>query len=77
MGLFCFALPSTPPRVARPKRVTVRDVLNLDALSLMKDRSFAIFVLGSLLICIPLAVLLRLHEPLPERERGRKRGRQA
>jgi nucleoside transporter len=53
-GLFAFALPHTPPKSLGHK-VTVRDVLGLDALGLMKDRSFAIFVLGSLLICIPLA----------------------
>lgn len=53
-GLFAFFLPHTPPKSLGHK-VTVRDVLGLDALALMKDRSFAIFVLGSLLICIPLA----------------------
>jgi len=53
-GLFAFALPHTPPK-SLGRKVTVHDVLGLDALRLMKDRSFAIFVLGSLLICIPLA----------------------
>jgi nucleoside transporter len=52
LGLFCFALPHTPPQ--RKSRVTMRDVLGLDALSLMRERSFAVFVLGSFLVCIPL-----------------------
>lgn len=54
LGVFAFALPHTPPKSLGHK-VTVRDVLGLDALTLMKERSFAVFVIGSLLICIPLA----------------------
>jgi len=54
MGLFCFVLPNTPPK-SRGKKVTVSDVLGLDALGLLKDPSFAFFILTSLFICIPLA----------------------
>ena len=54
LGIFAFFLPNTPPK-SLGRKVAVRDVLGLDALRLMKDRSFAIFVLGSLLISIPLA----------------------
>ncbi len=53
MGFYCFTLPHTPPKSAG-KAVTVRDVLGLDAIGLMKDPSFLFFVIGSLLICIPL-----------------------
>src|SRR5690606_8340495 len=47
-------LPHTPPKSAG-KKVTVSDVLGLEALKLMKQPSFAIFIIASLLICIPLS----------------------
>jgi nucleoside transporter len=52
LGMFCFMLPHTPPQ--KKSRVTMRDVLGLDALGLLRERSFAVFVLGSFLVCIPL-----------------------
>jgi nucleoside transporter len=62
LGLYSFALPHTPPKSLGHK-VTIRDVLGLDALQLMKKRSFAVFVLGSLLTCIPLAFYFSFTNP--------------
>ena len=47
------ALPHTPPP-ARGQKVTVRGILGLDALAMLKDRSYLVFVIASILACIPL-----------------------
>jgi nucleoside transporter len=54
LGLFSFVLPHTPPP-AKGKKATVGEILGVDALSLFKSRSFAVFAISSFLICIPLA----------------------
>jgi nucleoside transporter len=52
-GLFAFTLPHTPPKKIG-QDVSIGEILGLDALSLMKKRSFAIFIGCMFLICVPL-----------------------
>jgi nucleoside transporter len=54
LGLYSFTLPHTPPQKSGEK-VTIGDILGLKALKLLKERNFLIFIISSLLICIPLA----------------------
>jgi nucleoside transporter len=55
LGLFSFTLPKTPPKADDGSKITVRDILGLEALKLLKDRNFLVFFLSSVLICVPLA----------------------
>lgn len=54
LGFYAFTLPHTPPE-ATDGPATVRDILGLDALALLKTRSYLVFFISSILICIPLA----------------------
>ncbi len=54
LGLYSFTLPHTPPPAAGEK-VSARSIAGVDALKQLGSRSFYVFLLGSLLICIPLA----------------------
>jgi len=54
LGLLSFFLPDTPPK-AKGTTATFGQILGSDAFVLLKDRSFAVFVIASILICIPLS----------------------
>ena len=53
MGIFSFTLPKTPPQ-KKGGKTTISDILGLEALSLLKDRQFAVMFFASILVCIPL-----------------------
>lgn len=63
LGILSFTLPKTPPRVSKNEKVTLSDILGLDALKLLKDRNFFIFFISSILICIPLAFYYQNANP--------------
>lgn len=54
LGILSFFLPDTPPK-AKGTKTTFSQVLGADAFVLFKDRSFTVFFIASILICIPLS----------------------
>ncbi|MCM8532017.1 MAG: MFS transporter [Lentisphaeraceae bacterium] len=59
LGVFSFALPHTPP-VKKEGPVKIGELLGLDAFALLKNKSYMIFMISSILICIPLAFYYQL-----------------
>jgi len=53
LGVMAFFLPNTPP--TSTEAVSFTQIIGKDAFVLFKDRSFSIFFISSILICIPLS----------------------
>jgi len=62
LGLLSFALPETPPG-KKGQKTSLRDILGLDSIGMLKNRSYLIFFLASVAICIPLAFYYNFTNP--------------
>jgi len=62
LGLFSFTLPDTPPP-KRGQKVSFGEIVGLDAIGLLKRKSYLVFFLASVAICIPLAFYYNFTNP--------------
>jgi nucleoside transporter len=62
LGLFSFALPNTPP-AKKGEKTSFADIIGLDAIGLLKNKSYLLFFLASVAICIPLAFYYSFTNP--------------
>lgn len=60
LGILSFFLPNTPPS---GNSASLSSILGLDALVLFKERSFVVFFISSIIICIPLAFYYNFANP--------------
>jgi nucleoside transporter len=64
LGILSFGLPHTPPN--QEKEVSVREILGLEALVLLKNPAYLVFIICSMLICIPLAFYYQIASRVVE-----------
>jgi nucleoside transporter len=62
LGVFSFTLPPTPP-IKKAGSSSVGDMLGLEAIGLLKNRSYLIFFLASVAICVPLSFYYGFTNP--------------
>ncbi|MBI5372370.1 MAG: nucleoside permease [Sphingobacteriales bacterium] len=63
LGLLSFTLPKTPPTQKTGEKISLGQIIGLDALKLLKDKNFLVFFLASVAICIPLAFYYQNTNP--------------
>jgi len=62
LGVLSFTLPATPP-VKKGQKTSIGDILGLDAILLLKNKSYLIFFLASVAICVPLSFYYNFTNP--------------
>lgn len=62
LGLFSFILPNTPP-AKKNEKTSFGEIIGLDAIGLLKNKSYLLFFLASVAICIPLAFYYNFTNP--------------
>ncbi|PAW93829.1 MFS transporter [Mucilaginibacter sp. MD40] len=62
LGLLSFTLPATPP-AKKGQKASLGDILGLDSIGLLKNRSYLVFFLASVAICVPLAFYYNFTNP--------------
>lgn len=62
LGVFSFTLPKTPPS-SKGEKVSISDILGLEAIGLLKGKNFSVFFISSILISIPLAFYYQKANP--------------
>ncbi|MFI4861261.1 MAG: MFS transporter [Phycisphaerales bacterium JB063] len=54
LGIYALSLPTTPPPM-KGEPVSVGSIIGLDSIKLLKQPPFLVFIIASMLVCIPLA----------------------
>jgi nucleoside transporter len=62
LGVLSFTLPDTPP-AKKGQKTSFGDIIGLDSIGLLKNKSYLIFFLASVAICIPLAFYYNFTNP--------------
>lgn len=62
LGLLSFSLPDTPP-AKKGQKTSLGDIIGLDSIGLLKNRSYLVFFIASVAICIPLAFYYNFTNP--------------